>query len=265
MVAIAAASGPARRSAEPREPPLSSDPADAAPSGARPTASRRVLQEWAARVRAEYTSAATTARLVHLAIGLGLPEELVLRGLDIVRDELAHARLSHECLHALGGEDEPVPLGLEELLPSPTEGALAEATTLVLRAFCFGETLAVPLFQALRETCTHPAARPVLDRVLRDEARHRAYGWDVLDALMELDPEGVRALARDRLGGIQEAFRASYGRFPAQPRPLSDTERAMGLMPASRWAAVFERALTEDVAPRLARRGLRLLPFGPPA
>jgi hypothetical protein len=194
-----------------------------------------------------------------------LPEALVLRGLDVVRDELAHARLSHGCLRALGGEDEPVPLGLEDLLPSPTEGALAEATTLVLRAFCFGETLAVPLFQALRESCTHPAARPVLDRVLRDEARHRAYGWDVLDALLALDPDGVRSLAQARLGGIQEAFRASYGRFPAQPHPPTPDERAMGLMPAQRWAAVFERALTEDVAPRLARRGLLLLPSGPSA
>ena len=49
--------------------------------------------------------------------------------------------------------------------------------------FCLGETVAVPLFSHLRERCTESLPRAALDRILRDEVRHRDFGWDLLDWL----------------------------------------------------------------------------------
>jgi hypothetical protein len=61
--------------------------------------------------------------------------------------------------------------------------------------YCIGETIAVPLFAALREACTVPIARRTLDRVLLDEVRHRDFGWLLLDHLLERDDSGaMRAL-----------------------------------------------------------------------
>ena len=59
----------------------------------------------------------------------------------------------------------------------------------VVASFCLGETFAVPLFNAMREHTTFPLAKRVLERVLRDEAIHRQFGWDALDALLEIDAD----------------------------------------------------------------------------
>lgn len=254
-------------------PPGPPEEAALSPSPAAPVATARVCAEWARRVQAEYRSAATAARLAHLAIALGLPEALVLQALAVVRDELAHARLSHGCLAALQADDtgasappEAVPLTLADLLPPGDPRPVVEATATTLQAFCFGETLAVPLFAALRAGTTHPRAQAVLDRILRDEQRHRDFGWAMLDALLALDPAGVRAEAQRRIPGLHAAFRASYGGCAPDapvPDPLLPTERALGLMPLEQWARVSAAALAEEVAPRLAQRGLQLLPSGP--
>lgn len=221
-------------------------------------ATPRVLAEWAARVQAEYTSAAVTARLVHLSIATGLPRPVVDTALRIVADELDHAELSHVCLCDLGGAEHAVSVDLDQLLPTGPRQPLAEAVTLVLRSFCFGETLAVPLFRALRECARHPTAVAALDRIVRDEVVHRAFGWTVLDALLERDPEGVRALSRQLVPALTTEFRETYGELPPGPA-LTPGERAMGLMDRDRWRTTVEAALVADVGPRLARRGLHLI------
>lgn len=222
-------------------------------------ASPRVLLEWRNRVAAEYRSAAITAELVHWMIQAGFPDELLDTGLRIVRDELDHARLSHTCLEALaGGEEEPVPLEVGRLQhPPSSEGLLARLVDGVGQSFCLGETFAVPLFDAMRRHTTHPAAWPVLQRVLQDEAVHRAFGWEALDVLLDLDGPGVRARMAARLPGWLRGFEAAYASQRGAP-PLTEAERAMGLLDGADYAEVHDRCLREDIAPRLARRGIPL-------
>ena len=208
----------------------------------------RVHREWRRRVAAEYRSAAITAQLCHWMIQAGLEESLVTTALRIVADELAHARLSHDCMVALGGEPTPQHVHASELAEPSDEGVLAGLVDSLVANFCFGETLAVPLFRALREHTSHPAAEPVLTRVLRDEAIHRAFGWEALDAVIELDPVGVRARVQEPLPRCLARFRARYA--PAgHDEPLSEEERAAGLMPVAVYRAVFW-----ETAPGLARR-----------
>lgn len=222
-------------------------------------ASPRVLLEWRNRVAAEYRSAALTAELVHWMIQAGFPDALLDTGLRIVRDELDHARLSHACLEALAGEEEdPVPLDIARLRhPPSSEGLLARLVDGVGRSFCLGETFAVPLFDAMRRHTTHPAAQPVLARVLQDEAVHRAFGWEALDVLLDLDGPGVRGRLEARLPAWLQGFEAAYASQRAAP-PLSPAERAMGLLDGADYAEVHDRCLREDIVPRFARRGVSL-------
>lgn len=217
----------------------------------------RARREWANRVAAEYRSAALTAQVVHQAIQVGLPNELIAVGLRIVKDELDHADLAHGCLQALGGDDEPIPVSIGSLsTPDSPDGVLASLVDNLLRHFCIGETLAVPLFAEMRAGTAHPAARQVLDRVLRDEAVHRAFGWDALDALIELDPDGVRARVAARLPDFLEGYAASYV-SDAQVQPLTDDERAAGLLPLEAYRRIFDETLRE-IDRRLDRRGIAL-------
>lgn len=209
-------------------------------------------------MQAEYRSAATTARVLHWMIQCGLPRPLIDRAQRIVTDELDHAELSHDCLVALGGDGAAVDLDVAELAPAEqADGPLASLVDTVLHAFCLGETFAVPLFAAMRPHTRHPTAVHALRRILRDEAAHRAFGWDTLDALLEMDPDGVRARVSARLPGALRAFAQAYGEVADGP-PLEPRERAAGLLPAAAYRAAHAEALAQDIGPRLARRGLSL-------
>lgn len=214
----------------------------------------RARLEWANRVRAEYRSAAITARVLHLAIAAGLPRDLLDTAHRVVTDELDHAELSHACLVAIDGADLPVGLELSALALQPhPEGPLAELVHHVLHSFCFGETLAVPLFRAMRAGTSQPTARAALDRILTDEAIHRAFGWQALDELLSVDPNGVRAFLQAHLPGAYRSFRAAYGAVPDAP-PLSPEEVAVGLLAPATYRHIFATTWTDDIQARFHRR-----------
>jgi hypothetical protein len=127
--------------------------------------------------------------------------------------------------------------------------------------FCLGETVAVPLFSHLREHCTQPSARAALDRILRDEVRHRDFGWDLLDWLLASPIAGaVAPFVADHLPAMLAELDESYGR--GNPTVADDTgemtaaERAWGLAPPREYAEILTETIEKDYRPRFAARGL---------
>ena len=202
---------------------------------------------------AEYTSASVAAQILAWGVAAGLPAPLLHTAARVVRDELDHAALSHAALVALGGSDTPIDLSLDRLMVPAGEGLLADLTRAVTRDLCLGETLAVPYFAEMRRGARHPAVLPVLERVLQDEAVHRALGWDLLDALIAVDP-GVRGLVSARL----PAWVASFDGYRAPPEapPLREDERGCGLLDHAAYGEIYARTWAEDIVPRLQRRGI---------
>jgi hypothetical protein len=215
----------------------------------------RVHAEWRNRVAAEYRSAALAAGVLRGAIVAGLPEDLLHTALRIVRDELDHASLSHGALVALGGDDTPVPLHVGDLAGPPTGDLLGDLVDSVVRDFCLGETFAVPLFHAMRQDARHPAVVPVLTRILADEAIHRQFGWDALDALLQRVP-GVRERLETQLPGWLGGVRAAYAESTAHAPPLSEDERGAGLLAPARYRELFWDTVRTDVARRFGARGI---------
>ena len=216
----------------------------------------RAHREWSNRVGAEYRSAATTARVLHGMIQCGLPRPLLDRAQRVITDELDHAALCHACLVAIGGTPDAIELELEALTAAPSsEGPMAALVDAVFQAFCLGESFAVPLFRMMREEASHPVACQTLDRILRDEASHRAFGWDALDALMLMDPDGVRARVGARLPRDLRSFRAAYAEVQAGT-PLTPEERSLGMLSAQQYKHVHQVALLQDIMPRLEKRDI---------
>lgn len=103
-----------------------------------------------------------------------------------------------------------------------------------------------------------PIARRTLDRILRDEVRHRDFGWVLLGWLFDL-PIGskLRALVAAELPSPFRRLRSSYA--PAllgAERAMSDQDKAWGLMPISRYRAAVDKALARDWRPRFAKVGI---------
>ena len=214
-------------------------------------------QEWRARIAAEYTSAAITQQLVLWLIQAGAPPDLIDAGLAIVGDELVHSRMSHDVYLAAGGTEPPAidrdALGLAR------RGALElDSPMTAVRVFCLGETVAVPLFAHLREPCTEPTARAALDRILRDEVRHRDFGWDLLDWLVTVIPDAPAVVARE-LPAMLAELHASYGEGNPAVRAggeIGADARKWGVAPAREYAAILAETIEKDYRSRFAVRGI---------
>ncbi len=224
-----------------------------------PEAHEAVRAQWLSRVEAEYRSAVLTQTLTLWMMQAGLSPDLLHEGLRIADDELVHADLSMAVYRAAGGADVPK-LARESLVhPTPDAASLERAIVAVtVDSFCLGETVAVPLFKNLREGCTVPVARRALDRILRDEVRHRAFGWTTLAYLFE-GPHGdaLRAFVGRELAGWFRRIRRSYApAFAEDAREVDAVSCAWGLMAPARYAAVVARTWERDWRPRFAKVGV---------
>jgi hypothetical protein len=219
-----------------------------------------VRNEWLRRVEAEYRSAARTQHLTLWLIQIGASPDLVRAGLRIAGDEIVHAEMSHRVFLAAGGEGGPR-LAREslELVRRPSDPLEYDVARTAVEIFCLGETVAVPLFKELREPCSVPVARRALDRILRDEVRHRDFGWTLLDSLVRDSPlaDALRALVVRELPGWFAGLRAAYA--PAETSTeskASPAERAWGLMPVALYRSSVDKAFKRDFVPRFARVGI---------
>ena len=227
-------------------------------SATQPPASALVQREWLRRVEAEYRSAAITHQLTHWLIQLAAPPELIREGLRIVNDELRHAELSHQVYRRAGGTGAPAIARDTLALARSAVDLEHDAARVALQTFCLGETAAVRLFHRLRAHCSVPVARAALDRVLRDEVRHRDFGWKLLAWLLTLpSAPALRAAAVAALPQMIATLRASYGGDAApEPGPVTRVTAAdqrWGLMPSREYRAAVTLCIERDLRPRFAR------------
>jgi hypothetical protein len=215
-----------------------------------------VLGEWRARIAAEYASAAVTQSFVLWLMQAGGPPDLIDAGLAIVADELTHSRMSHDVYTAAGGTEPPAIEQRQLGLVRASDRLEYDLLSATLRVFCLGETVAVPLFRRLREGCSEPTARSALDRILRDEVRHRDFGWDVLDWLL-LGPIGpeVPERARRELPAMFATQRSNYGASPTEDA-ITPAERAWGLAPSGDYAEILARTFEHEYTSRFAARNI---------
>ncbi len=231
------------------------------PAGDDIPSSEAVIREWGRRVEAEYRSAAITQHLTLWLIQMAASPDLIHDGLRIVADELAHADLSFQTFVAAGGKAiAPIPRESLALPLKPGEQLEEAVTRWGVEVFCLGETVAVPLFKVLREGCVVPTAREALDRVLRDEVRHRDFGWTLLEYLVETPHEPlVRAVVERELPGMFARLQRNYAPVGGEASTaIPETDRAWGLMPIARYRQILDRTLERDYQPRFLRLGFEI-------
>lgn len=208
------------------------------------------------RVVAEYRSAAITQHLTLWLIQIGASPDLIRAGLRITDDELVHAEMAHGVLTAAGGAlDGPLErahLGLDRDAAVELE---IDVARIVAEVFCLGETVAVPLFSALRRGCTVPIARAALDRVLEDEVRHRDFGWQALEWLLQAAPPALdlRGVVQAELGDMLRRQMQSYA---GQMGRYTPDEIAWGLMDPPRYGVILAETLARTYVPRFDALGI---------
>jgi hypothetical protein len=213
---------------------------------------------WCGRIEAEYRSAAITQEVVLWLLQIGASPDLVRAGLRIVEDELVHAEMSRDVWAAAGGSG-IVPIDRASLGVARAHSVLEhDVTDAIVRVFCLGETVAVPLFQNLRRGATVPIAKKAFDRILKDEVRHRDFGWMALSWLLERpDRDLLARIIHDGLPRWLADLERNYGDdLDDGIDTITDDERAWGVAPWREYVDILHRAFVRDYAPRFAQRGL---------
>lgn len=97
-----------------------------------------------------------------------------------------------------------------------------------------------------------------LDRIVKDEVRHKDFGWTLLEWLLSTsDAESIRGLIDRGLPTMFARLCKNYGY--AQLGTLADpnpARAAWGLMPAPDYAAVLQETVERDYIPLFAAHGI---------
>lgn len=191
---------------------------------------------------------------------IGAPASLIEGALVMALDELEHGVAAQEVLESTGSSElvnfDPASFKLYRSDDPTVDLALMAVSNL-----CLGETLAVRVSRGLRDNAVVGSAALALDRVVTDEPRHAALGWQTLDWLLGgPEEEKVRRTITDHLPSWICDYRQAFAGVEVEPhlRNLRSQDLEWGLASPEFHREAFERTLVRDWAPRLARRGIDL-------
>jgi hypothetical protein len=188
------------------------------------------------------------------------PLDLVALATRFPLDEVVHVELCARLAMELGGGTEltfdPQAMVIDA---DPALPPLLRAADDVVRFFCVGEALSIPLLRATWHASKSRLGRAVLSRIVRDEAAHGAFGWSFLDwALPRLDDAEVAHLGRAADAAIAEVHR-TWGELRRRPKGPPD-EHGLGFLGSEPYLALAERSLRDKVVGPLVERGVPLTP-----
>jgi rubrerythrin len=213
---------------------------------------------WLAMMRTEYESESTFVEMAIQLRAINEPLDVQAVTLRMAQDELRHAAIAARVVTALGGE--------ARIRPSPARRAPAHTdcgpTESVLRSIIFGccvsETVnAARLAKGYSET-SDVFIKEAFRLLLADERLHAQFGFYYLEsrrAWLEAHPEIRRSIAR-YLRFAFASLEQYMGAVPADARPLTDAERAIGLPDLTTLSRTFQETVINACIPGLERFGI---------
>lgn len=229
-------------------------------SGARPSTLADARRAWTEAAFQEHRTGAACALTVKHLIAVRAPIDLVAMASRFALDELVHVELCARLATAMGG-GAPLRYDPKGLVPEPAAElpALVQASELVVRNFCVGESLSIPILRGAWHAARQPLIRAILARIVKDEAAHGAFGWMFLDwASDRLGPDALTHLARQAaltIDGVVERWEAID-----DTRGAEDDER-LGWMPPGEYISLARRSMQEAVLAPLLERGIDPRPY----
>jgi hypothetical protein len=150
----------------------------------------------------------------------------------------------------------------EQLVPLPLPGTrpLFRAADLVVRIFCVGEAVSIPLLRGTFRAATHPLVRAVLGRIVKDEAAHGEWGFIFLDWAVDLLTQRDRALlgeiATETIGALVRGW--ENVRRHASRDGGAAAVHALGWMDSEEYLSLAHRSLKKCVVEPLRARGIQV-------
>jgi hypothetical protein len=169
---------------------------------------------------------------------------------------MVHVELCARLVAELGGAIQLMHDPRTIIVEPPREmPALMQAAELIVRNFCVGEALSIPVLRGSWHASRHPLIREVLCRIVKDEAAHGQLGWFFLDwadeRLGEPERKHLAAVAGQTINAVVSRWKSIV------PRPHSPLDAdALGWMESESYLALARRSLETHVLEPLRARGI---------
>ncbi|HZA50276.1 MAG TPA: ferritin-like domain-containing protein [Myxococcaceae bacterium] len=213
-------------------------------------------QAWTEAAFQEHRTAAACAASLQALIAARAPVDLIAMASRFPLDEIVHVELCARLATELGGG---IPIRYDPLgvIPPPSPGrALGQAAELVVRYFCVGEAISIPLLRGTWRVATHPLVKAILGRIVKDEAAHGQFGWVFLDwALPHLD-KCERQVLREAAGRTVAAIRDGWDRIRERGDGEPSAIHALGWMRSTDYLELARRSMESEVLGPLRARDL---------
>jgi len=211
---------------------------------------------WFRQSRTEYMAASLTSELCHWLIQLGVRPDLLVRGTKVVADEVRHSAMCHELYLHAGGQPRQVPLDRRSLRHADDPDAdIADRAITAAGELAVEESIALPVFKTRLRNATDPLAREVVEIILKDEATHRGFAWDLLEELVRVrGVDHVREWCRPRLAFWLRIYLRA--RLEDEPVQYSDAQLGMGLIQRGEHWRLMLACVSEVVIPRFQKLGV---------
>lgn len=217
----------------------------------------RAAQElWTEAAFQEHRTGAACAATLQAMIAARAPVDLIAMASRFPLDEMVHVELCARLAMELGGGVRLLHDPREMFIaPDPSAPPLLQAAELVVRNFCVGEALSIPLLRGSWHAARHPLIKAVLGRIVKDEAAHGQFGWLFLDwadeQLGTSDRERLASVAEETMHAIAQRWKRM------EAHPGSETEAdALGWMESRTYLALARRSMQRHVIAPLRERGL---------
>lgn len=215
---------------------------------------------WTQSAFQEYRTSVAVTQTLQCLLEARAPLDLIAMASRFPLDEVVHVELCARMAMDLGGAV-PIVHDPDALVALPREDLdpLLRCADLVVRFFCVGEALSIPMLRGTWHAATHPLARGVLGIIVRDEAAHGTFGFTFLDWALPLLPDSARALlaraADDTIAMVKRNWRYLRGR----PKTAFSEAHALGWMQSDAYLDLASRSLDARVLRPLRDRGIAVV------
>jgi hypothetical protein len=214
-------------------------------------------QAWTTAAFQEYRTGIACAATLRALIECAAPLDLVAVATRFPLDEMVHVELCARMAMELGGGTDITHDPLELVLDADPElSALMRAADLIVRNFCVGESLSIPLLRGTWKASKHPLPRAVLGRIVKDEALHGTFGFAFLDWAEDRLSEADRMYLGKQADSVIHAIHEQWAQLRSRPtRPIHDGD-ALAWMESTAYLELADRSMRDRVVRPLLQRNI---------
>lgn len=215
---------------------------------------------WTEAAFQEHRTGAACAATLQALIAARAPIDLVAMASRFTLDEMVHVELCARLAQLLGG-GAPIAYDPKAITVLPAAGLSPKlaASELVVRNFCVGEALSIPMLRGSWHAARVPLIKAVLGRIVKDEAAHGAFGWIFLDWMEdELSTEDRVHLAKQAALVVDE-ISARWATITAGDDEADD--QRLGWMESTSYVSLARRSMQKAVLEPLRARGIDPQPW----